>query len=68
MINGVGRLVKEGAGNLTLTGINTYEGGTQVDAGKLSISQDANLGKAGANIAINNATLALTDSMTVAVL
>ncbi|MBL0230880.1 MAG: autotransporter-associated beta strand repeat-containing protein [Moraxellaceae bacterium] len=27
-VNSAGQLVKEGAGSLTLTGINTYEGGT----------------------------------------
>ena len=35
VISGGGRLIKEGAGTFTLSGINTYGGGTAVDAGRL---------------------------------
>lgn len=35
VINGTGGLVKQGAGTLTLTGANTYTGGTTVSAGTL---------------------------------
>lgn len=38
------RLVKTGAGTLTLTGSNSYTGGTELQAGTLSVSRDANLG------------------------
>ncbi|OXC89408.1 hypothetical protein BMR85_018585 [Achromobacter sp. KAs 3-5] len=34
-VSGEGQLVKEGAGTLTLTGVSTYSGGTQVNAGTL---------------------------------
>ena len=65
-MSGVGGLVKDGTGSLTLTGANSYEGGTVVNDGTLAISQDANLGKAGTSVAITNATLALTATTTVA--
>src|SRR4029077_17250109 len=38
---------KDGTGKLTLSGTNTYSGGTQLDGGTLSISSDANLGTCG---------------------
>ena len=42
--NGSSALSKSGAGTLILSGVNTYSDGTQINAGVLSISQDANLG------------------------
>jgi len=39
-------ITKTGAGTLTLTGTNSYNGHTQVDAGRLSISSSASLGDA----------------------
>ncbi len=41
-------LTKTGAGKLTLSGSNSYNGHTQVDAGKLSITSSASLGDASA--------------------
>ncbi|MCX5790385.1 MAG: autotransporter domain-containing protein [Elusimicrobia bacterium] len=40
-------LVKNGAGRLTLSAANTYNGGTTINAGTLSVSNDANLGFTG---------------------
>jgi fibronectin-binding autotransporter adhesin len=65
VISGSGQLVKDGAGSLTLTGVNTYAGGTKIDAGTLSISQNANLGQANTGVVINNATLALAGNVNV---
>ena len=39
-----GRLIKVGTGTLTLTGTNTYSGGTGLDGGIVAINNDANLG------------------------
>ncbi|WP_445400290.1 DUF4347 domain-containing protein [Zobellella sp. An-6] len=44
VISGSGELVKAGAGTLTLSGTNSYSGGTRVTAGQLAITSDANLG------------------------
>ncbi len=43
-INGSVTLLKKGADVLTLTGTNGYQGGTIFEAGKLSVSSEANLG------------------------
>ncbi|HBK47232.1 MAG TPA: hypothetical protein DDZ67_12530 [Xanthomonadaceae bacterium] len=42
-----GALVKIGAGTLTLTGVNSYSGGTTVEEGALAVERDANLGSGG---------------------
>ncbi|MCA9229189.1 MAG: autotransporter-associated beta strand repeat-containing protein [Planctomycetales bacterium] len=44
VITGVGSLTKLGAGTLTLTGNNSYSGGTSLSDGTLSISADNHLG------------------------
>ncbi len=66
VISGTGALVKRGTGELTLSGINTYSGDTIIEGGTVSISQDANLGDASADLFINSgltdATLRVTDS------
>ena len=46
VIEGVGGFSKAGAGTVTLTATNTYEGATHINGGVLSISSDANLGAA----------------------
>jgi autotransporter-associated beta strand protein len=43
---GVSALYKAGSGTLILTGMNTYAGGAEIDAGTLSVGVDANLGAA----------------------
>ncbi|MGW6781050.1 autotransporter-associated beta strand repeat-containing protein, partial [Brucella pseudogrignonensis] len=57
-ISGTGPLINSGAGVLTLKGNNSYSGSTEVFAGTLSVSQDANLGTG--TLLINGGTLQVT--------
>jgi len=50
-ITGGGSLIKRGTGILTLTGANTYTGGTQISSGTLEISTLNNIGTQHLNIA-----------------
>lgn len=59
------RLDKKGSGQLTLSGDNTYSGGTRITAGVLSVSADKNLGNAAGSVTLETAgTLQATDSFT----
>jgi len=44
VLSGAGSFTKVGSGALTLTGDNTYSGGTEISAGTLNIGNDDNLG------------------------
>lgn len=57
-ISGDGRLVKTGAATLTLTGDNTYTGGTTISAGTLQLGNGGTTGSLAGDIA-NNAALAV---------
>jgi len=61
-ISGAGGLTKIGSGVLTLTGTNSYKGGTTVKAGTLDVSADANLGDAAGPLTLDGGTLQLTAS------
>ncbi len=55
-------LVKFGAGVQTLTGANTYSGGTRIVAGMLEIVEDANLGVADSTLVFAGGELRVTNS------
>lgn len=63
VVDGAGAVIKQGAGVLTLTGTNTYTGGTAMNAGTVSVARDANLGAAAGGLAFNGGTLQATASM-----
>ncbi|CAN5488768.1 hypothetical protein BH09VER1_BH09VER1_50340 [soil metagenome] len=58
-ISGVGLLVKRGSGLLTLSGTNTYKGGTWLEAGGISLGNAKALGAATGDLTINGGTLDL---------
>jgi len=60
VIAGTGILTKLGAGTLTLTGANTYSGGSHIDAGTLSVAFDNNLGNAAGTLTLDGGTLQTT--------
>ncbi|SEE58064.1 autotransporter-associated beta strand repeat-containing protein [Rhizobiales bacterium GAS188] len=63
-IGGIGGLTVSDAGTLVLSGANTYQGGTTINAGTVSVSADANLGNTAGGLTINGGTLQATASYT----
>ncbi|MFT3938462.1 autotransporter-associated beta strand repeat-containing protein [Rhodopseudomonas sp.] len=63
MITGAGSVAKTGSGVLTLTGINTYGGGTTISDGTLQIGNGGSTGSITGDV-INNASLAVNRSGT----
>lgn len=59
---GASQLAKSDFGTLVLTGSNTYTGGTDLRAGTLQVSADANLGAADGALIFSGGTLATTGS------
>ncbi|WP_052071784.1 autotransporter-associated beta strand repeat-containing protein [Sphingopyxis sp. MWB1] len=57
---GDSKLVKADLGTLTLSGANSYTGGTRIDAGTLRISSDSNLGDAAGGLSLNGGRLHTT--------
>lgn len=55
-----GRLGKSGLGQLILSGVNTYSGGTVVGGGTLFFTSDANLGAAGTGITLESGGIGTT--------
>jgi len=56
-ISGRGSLTKLGSSVLTLTGANSYSGGTTVGGGILQVSSDANLGDVAGTLSLQGGTL-----------
>ena len=56
IISGSNALTKAGAGTWTLSGANSYTGGTTISGGILSISSDANLGAVPGSVTTNSMT------------
>lgn len=60
--SGPARLIVRDRCSLTLSGANTYSGGTQIDGAFLQITNDGNLGAARTEVAFNGGTLSTTSS------
>ena len=58
-----GALTKLGAGTLVLSGANAYTGGTNINAGTLSVSSDSNLGDPSGALNFSGGTLLITGDM-----
>ncbi len=57
---GSGALHKTDLGTLQLNGTNSYSGGTEISAGAVQVSADANLGNSGSTITLSGGTLRYT--------
>ena len=57
VISVTGSFVKAGTGKVILTGSNTYQGGTVINAGTLAVSTDANLGTTSGGLTFGGGTL-----------
>jgi autotransporter-associated beta strand protein/T5SS/PEP-CTERM-associated repeat protein len=65
VLTGTGSLTKQGAGRLTLSGSNTYSGGTTVESGTLSVGHANALGAGSASVQ-TGATLSVQSGVTIA--
>ncbi|HET6308606.1 MAG TPA: autotransporter domain-containing protein, partial [Rhodopila sp.] len=64
-IGGTGGIAVTG-GDQTLTGVNTFSGGTSVTNAALTVNSDAALGNASGSLALNNGILSTTANLTTA--
>lgn len=63
-ISGSGKVQNDGAGTLTLTGANSYSGGTYFNAGTIAARFASALGAVGGELHFNGGTLQNTDDIT----
>ncbi len=63
--NGIGGMVKSGAGALKLSGTNTYTGDTVLNLGVLEVAANVNLGAAAGGLTFNGGTLRTTASFAI---
>lgn len=63
-IRGMGQVEQRGAGTLTLTGENSYEGGTRISAGSIAVGVDTALGAKTGNVILAGGSLILTGNIT----
>jgi fibronectin-binding autotransporter adhesin len=63
-ISGTGAVTKAGTGTLTLSAANSYQGGTTINAGTISISANNNLGDAAGTLTFGGGTLQTTADIT----
>ncbi|GGF65310.1 hypothetical protein GCM10007301_26330 [Azorhizobium oxalatiphilum] len=61
-IGGSGSMIKQGERVLTISGQNTYTGGTRIDAGTVRISSDANLGAVSGLLTLNGGAISASSS------
>lgn len=62
VVSGTGTLLKQGAGSLTLSGANTYTGGTTISSGTLQVGNVVGAGTLGTGAIVNNGTLSFNRS------
>ncbi len=66
IIQGVnGTIVKQGSGIVTLSGTNSYSGGTTIEGGALSLSSASNIGGSATSLTFNGGDLVLTDNIAI---
>ena len=61
-ISGSGVLTKTGSGTLTLSGVNSYAGGTVIEEGTVGINSDAALGRTGSHLVMQDTSTLRLDA------